>query len=133
MTTDFAKGIKTNPYAPRTGHDDPSAQTRNPPRRGHIQHVFVLRVSLSTLNQPCLSRITRSRRKKGGVRWRARRYNGCPWRYTRNICMLGRFPVVLWDRSPEKSIRTTGSTRGSSLSTSLTKLRRTSVVGTITA
>ena len=28
VTTDFAKGIKTNPYAPRTGHDDPSAQTQ---------------------------------------------------------------------------------------------------------
>ena len=26
VTTDIAKGIKTNPYAPRTGHDDPSAQ-----------------------------------------------------------------------------------------------------------
>ena len=27
VTTDVAKGIKTNPYAPRTGHDDPSVQT----------------------------------------------------------------------------------------------------------
>ena len=31
VTTDIAKGIKRNPYAPRTYHDDPSAKTRTNP------------------------------------------------------------------------------------------------------
>ena len=28
LATNFAKGVKTNSYAPRTRHDDPSAQAR---------------------------------------------------------------------------------------------------------
>ena len=45
-------------------------------------------------------------------------------------CMLGRFPVVLWVGPPLKGIC---KNRGSSLPTSLTKLRETCVVGTIAA
>ena len=41
LLTDFAKGIKTNPYAPPTGHDDPSAQTRT--NSSHQQSTLICR------------------------------------------------------------------------------------------
>ena len=41
VTTDVAKGIKTNPYAPRTGDDDPSVQTRT--RSSHQQSTLICR------------------------------------------------------------------------------------------
>ena len=66
---------------------------------------FVLRMPLTTLNQPSLRRITRSRRKKGGY---CREHVGTmvvPEVSPARTCMLGRFPVVLRVCSPGRTYR----------------------------
>ena len=85
--------------------------------RLHVRR-FVLCVPLTTLNQPRLFCIIRSRRIKGGVLWRARWYNGCPQVSPEQTCMLEKFPVAHLGSLAQKSTNATGLSRGSSLPTS---------------
>ena len=165
MTTSFTKGIKKNHYAPRTGHDNPSAQTRTNLRisnphwyvvlkltvltlvrvlkchltlfswlstnmRRPVVTRFVLRVPLNTLNQPRLNRNTRSRRKKGGVLWRVRWYDGCPRGIPGTNAHAGKVSSCAEDLSTRKY---TDKTEAAPCLHPPTKLRETSAVGAIAA
>ena len=100
--------------------------------RSHVTR-FVLRVPLTTLNQPLPNRFTCSRRKNRRVLCRARWYNGYPKVSPEQTCMLGTFPVVHLGSLAPKEHKYIGPVPRQLLAFIPTQLRETSVVGTITA
>ena len=71
---------------------------------------FPSRVPLTTLNQPRLDRITRSRRKKGGVLWRAPRTTIVELKISPKICILEPVSRGATGMSAPKGHTFTGST-----------------------
>ena len=100
--------------------------------RSHVTH-FVLRVPLTTLNQPRLNRITRSRRKEGGYCGEHFVHNGCPKGIPGTNMHTGKV-----SRCAQGSVHPEGYKYNRLVPRQLiaytpTQLRETNVVGTITA